>query len=84
MSMNIQREADKRYPRDHEVDDPFGETGVARSDPYGYEEYANRAFVAGAEWSAEQAWDEGAAAEASAHICGDVLADFQNPYRQSR
>lgn len=46
-----QEEADLRYPLDHAVDDPFGETGVARSDPYGYEEYANRAFVAGAEWA---------------------------------
>lgn len=43
-------EANKRYPPDHEVDDPHGETGVARSDPYGYDATANKAFLEGAMW----------------------------------
>lgn len=43
-------EANKRYPTDHEVDDPHGETGVARSDPYGYDATANEAFLEGAMW----------------------------------
>lgn len=49
-----QKEADRLYAPDHTVDDPFGETGEARTDPYGYDEYANRAFVKGAEWQAAQ------------------------------
>lgn len=47
---DIQAEADRRYPPDHIVDDPFGETGEAHSDPYGYDEVANRAFREGVEW----------------------------------
>ena len=47
-------EAERMYPSDYEVDDPFGETGAARSDPYGYDEYANRAFMKGALWAREQ------------------------------
>lgn len=39
--------AEKLYPPDHEVDDPFGETGVARSDPYGYDETARNGYAAG-------------------------------------
>lgn len=44
----IHAEAHRRYPVDHAVDDPFGATGEARSDPYGYDEYARGAFLAGA------------------------------------
>lgn len=44
----IHTEARRRYPVDHTVDDPFGATGEARSDPYGYDEYAREAFLAGA------------------------------------
>lgn len=47
-----QAEADERWPANHVVDDPFGETGYAYSDEYGYDETANRAFVQGAEWAA--------------------------------
>jgi hypothetical protein len=50
-NLEIQAEADRRHPPDHEVPDPHGATGVARSDEYGYEEAANRAFVAGAVWA---------------------------------
>lgn len=46
-------EAYRRHPKDHTVDDPFGATGEARSDPYGYEEYAAKAFVDGAKWYRE-------------------------------
>ncbi len=49
-----QAEADRRFPPDHEVPDPHGATGVARSDEYGYDEVQNRAFVAGAEWADAQ------------------------------
>ena len=45
---DIHTEARRRYPVDHTVDDPFGATGEARSDPYGYDEYAREAFLAGA------------------------------------
>lgn len=44
----INKEALKRYPLNHVVDDPFGETGEAESDPYGYDETARRAFIEGA------------------------------------
>ncbi|MDF2990262.1 MAG: hypothetical protein K0S37_776 [Microbacterium sp.] len=44
-------EALRRHPSNHTVDDPFGATGEAQSDPYGYEEYAQQAFIAGAEWA---------------------------------
>lgn len=40
-------EANKLYPPNRTVDDPFGETGVAETDPYGYDEYANNAYVRG-------------------------------------
>jgi hypothetical protein len=52
--MNIPEEANRRYPPDHEVDDPFGAYGVAHSDEYGYEAYANEAFIAGAEWARKE------------------------------
>lgn len=52
---DIQAAAEERYPRNHTVDDPFGATGEAQSDPYGDNEYiAQPAFVAGAEWAAER------------------------------
>jgi hypothetical protein len=44
---HLQAEADRLYPPDHQVDDPEGATGVARSDEYGYDATANRAFVEG-------------------------------------
>jgi hypothetical protein len=44
-------EAFRRYPANYIVEDPTGETGWAESDPYGYEEYAARAFIAGAKWA---------------------------------
>lgn len=47
-------EAERRYPSNHIVDDPFGATGEAQSDGYGYEEYARNAFIAGAEWQASR------------------------------
>lgn len=47
-------ESEKRYPSNHLVDDPFGETGEAWSDPYGYSETAQSAFVYGAEWQASR------------------------------
>lgn len=47
-------EALRRYPLNHQVDDPFGETGVAESDPYGYDDNARHAFEAGAEWQRAQ------------------------------
>jgi hypothetical protein len=47
-------EAASRYPADHVIDDPAGETGVARTDEYGYQECARRAFVAGVQWGCLQ------------------------------
>lgn len=52
--IDAQEKANELYPPDHEVDDPNGATGVARSDPYGYDEIANRAFVQGARFEREQ------------------------------
>jgi hypothetical protein len=49
--MSAQQEADRRWPADHEVSDPDGETGYACSDPYGYDETANRAGVEMALWA---------------------------------
>ena len=54
MNDPIAVEAFKRYPPNHPVEDPFGETGWAESDPYGYEEYAVRAFIAGAKWAQKE------------------------------
>jgi len=45
-------EAKRVYPSNHLVDDPLGETGVAESDPYGYDEVEARGFVAGATFAA--------------------------------
>lgn len=50
----VRAEAARRYPPDHTVDDPFGATGEAQSDEYGYEEYARNAFIAGADWQASR------------------------------
>lgn len=50
----LEEEAQRRHPIDHDVDDPFGETGIARSDPYGYEDTARAAFIEGAQWVIEQ------------------------------
>lgn len=47
-------EAARRYPPNHTVEDPFGATGEAQSDPYGYEQYAHDSFIAGAEWQASR------------------------------
>jgi hypothetical protein len=38
----------RRYPPNALVDDPMGETGYAETDPYGYDEVARNAFIAGA------------------------------------
>lgn len=46
-------EAQRRHPHNHIVDDPFGETGEAQSDPYGYEETARLAFIAGGAYATE-------------------------------
>jgi hypothetical protein len=46
-------EAQRRHPHNHTVDDPFGETGEAQSDPYGYEETARLAFIAGGAFALE-------------------------------
>jgi hypothetical protein len=46
-------EAQRRHPHNHIVDDPFGETGEAESDPYGYEETARLAFIAGGAYALE-------------------------------
>lgn len=52
ITISAQEEADRRYPPNYTVEDPFGAIGaVAVTDPYGYDEVANRAFVAGAEWA---------------------------------
>lgn len=52
--MTAQEQANKLYPPNHPIDDPEGATGEAQSDPYGYEELGNRAFLEGAAWQAEQ------------------------------
>lgn len=49
----ISAEAYRRHPLDHTVDDPFGETGEAQSNPYGYEETARLAFIAGGAYALE-------------------------------
>lgn len=54
LTEDAKESAEILYPSDHEVDDPFGETGVARSDPYGYNEYAQQAFLRGVEWRNER------------------------------
>lgn len=41
----------EKYPPNHLVDDPEGETGYAESDPYGYNETARNAFTEGVEWA---------------------------------
>lgn len=46
----IESTAMERHPIDHDVDDPFGATGTARSDPYGYEDTARQAFIEGVDW----------------------------------
>jgi len=46
-------EAFRLYPENHTVDDPFGATGEAESDPYGYEECARIGFIAGARFMAD-------------------------------
>lgn len=51
---DARQEAERRRPSNHLVDDPFGETGEAWSDPYGYNEEAQRAFIEGAVWASEQ------------------------------
>ncbi|WP_022886385.1 hypothetical protein [Glaciibacter superstes] len=68
-----QAEANQRYPRNQIVDDPFSPTGEAQSDPYGYEEHANEAFVAGVEWQAAKA--EPVTIDREALI--EFIADFQ-------
>lgn len=48
---SVAAEAERRYPADQTVDDPCGQTGQARTDEYGYQECARRAFLAGVVWS---------------------------------
>lgn len=55
----VRAEAERRYPTNHTVDDPFGATGEAQSDPYGYEDYARTAFIAGAKWQAVHMVEKG-------------------------
>lgn len=43
-------EAKRRWPENHLVPDPFGATGVAESDPYGYNDTAAEAFIDGVLW----------------------------------
>lgn len=50
----LTKEAYKRYPLNHTVDDPYGETGEAESDPYGYDETARRAFIEGGKFIQRQ------------------------------
>lgn len=50
----VQQEADRLYPPNQKVDDPEGETGEADTDPYGYDEACNAAFIQGAKWQAER------------------------------
>lgn len=52
----------EQWPPDHEVDDPFGATGVARSDEYGYDETARSASIQTAEWLLSQLPDREAVA----------------------
>ncbi len=60
------QEAERRWPLNHLVDDPFGETGEAWSDPYGYHETAQKAFEAGAVWASEHPDREPSDAEVEA------------------
>lgn len=77
--MDIAGEARKRYPFNHVVDDTSGATGKAQSDPYGYDEYAQRAFIEGARWALLEAATalDAMRPEVGPHI--DV-----NQYRQGR
>jgi hypothetical protein len=54
MAMSAQQAADELYPPNQTVSDPDGETGEAQTDPYGYDEAQNKAFVQGAAWQANQ------------------------------
>ena len=54
MKAKIEAEARRIHPENHEVDDPFGETGTAWSDPYGYEDTARQGFFEGASWALDQ------------------------------
>ncbi|MTE24849.1 hypothetical protein [Microbacterium sp. ZXX196] len=65
---DARQEAERRWPSNHLVDDPFGETGEAWSDPYGYDEEAQRAFIAGAVWASEQDTRETSDAEVLAAL----------------
>lgn len=56
----IEEAARERHPIDHEVDDPFGATGTARSDPYGYEDTARQAFIEGVDWLLDLIRDQSA------------------------
>lgn len=51
---SAQQAANEKYPPNHPVGDPEGETGTAQSDPYGYDEVCNHAFVEGATWATAQ------------------------------
>lgn len=48
------REAKRKFPPNHLVGDPFGATGFAESDPYGYDETEGRGFESGILHLAEQ------------------------------
>ena len=67
MDENLHAEAERRFPPDKIVPDPFGETGEAHTDPYGDDERAREAFIAGAEW---------AVAHPAEHLTQDGLVHY--------
>lgn len=70
----LEKEALKRYPLNHTVDDLLGETGVAETDPYGYDETARKAFIEGGKFiQAHYARQE-------AEIELKALTDLDNAY----
>ena len=67
----------EKWPPDHEVDDPYGETGVARSDEYGYDETARVAALHMAEWLLGQLPDREAVAR---RIDPGAFTDWQSAH----
>jgi len=79
---SAQQAADELYPPNHPVDDPHGDTGEAQSDPYGYDELGNRAFMEGATWQAQQQADRVIKLLADRYIVRESAGPYRLYYSQ--